>query len=132
MTWTKEELRKVAESNDLHNSRFRDDSVTYGTSTWIWSVVAGDAGYARGCNGQAPRWYQAAVQQKAGRITAAGMTKEATFKPIDGPINDLVTKPTGPGTPRVPTCGRRSDRACAATVQIVPWDTNSKSTDLTI
>jgi hypothetical protein len=33
----------------------------------------------RGYNGQNSRWYQAAVRQKAGRIIAAGMTKEVTF-----------------------------------------------------
>lgn len=26
----------------------------------------------------------------AGRITAAGMTKEVTFEPAEGPINDLI------------------------------------------
>ena len=30
------------------------------------------------------------MRQKAGRITAAGMTKEVTFEPVDGPINDRV------------------------------------------
>ena len=31
-----------------------------------------------------------AVRQKAGRIIAAGMTKEVTFESVDGPINDLI------------------------------------------
>jgi hypothetical protein len=64
--------------------------VTYGTPTWVWSVAVDDALYVRAYNGQNSRWYQAAVRQKAGRITAAGMTKEVTFEPVDGPINDLV------------------------------------------
>jgi hypothetical protein len=29
--WTKEELRKIAETDDLHIAPFRDDGVTYGT-----------------------------------------------------------------------------------------------------
>jgi hypothetical protein len=29
----------IAESDDLHISPFRDDGVTYGTPTWILSVV---------------------------------------------------------------------------------------------
>jgi hypothetical protein len=37
-----------------------------------------DALYVRGYNGQKSRWYQAAVRQKAGRIIAAGLTKEVT------------------------------------------------------
>ena len=64
--------------------------MTYGTPTWIWSVAVGDALYVRAYNGQKSRWYRAAVRQKAGRITAAGMTTEVAFEPVDGPINDLV------------------------------------------
>ncbi len=35
-------------------------------------------------------WFQAAVRQKAGRITAAGMTKEVTFELVEGAINDCI------------------------------------------
>jgi hypothetical protein len=83
-TWSKDELRKIAETDDLHISPFREDGATYGTPTWIWSVAVGDALYVRGYKGQNSRWYQAAIQQKAGRIIAAGMTKEVTFEPVDG------------------------------------------------
>ncbi len=33
--WAKEELRKIAEADDLHIAPFREDGVTYGTPTWI-------------------------------------------------------------------------------------------------
>lgn len=82
--------RTVAEADDLHIAPFREDGVTYGTPTWIWSVAVEDALYVRGYNGQNSRWYQAAVRQKAGRITAAGITREVTFEPVDGPINDRI------------------------------------------
>jgi hypothetical protein len=32
----------------------------------------------------------AAVRQKAGRIIAAGITKEVTFEPVDRPINSPI------------------------------------------
>src|SRR5436305_15068329 len=89
-TWTKGELEKIAETDDLHISPFRDDGETYGTPTWIWSVVVDGDLYVRAYNGKASRWYQAAVRQKAGGITAAGMTKDVTLEPIDGPINDTI------------------------------------------
>jgi len=89
-TWPKDELRSIAEADDLHVSPFREDGVTYGTPTWIWSVVVDDALYVRAYNGQNSRWYKAAAQQKAGRITAAGMTKEVSFEPVDGKINDQI------------------------------------------
>ena len=89
-TWPKDELRKIAETDDLHISPLREDGKTYGTPTWIWSVVVDDGLYVRGYNGQKSRWYQAVVRQNAGRIIAAGMTKEVTFEPVDGPINDRI------------------------------------------
>jgi hypothetical protein len=64
--------------------------VTYGTPTWIWSVVVDHGLYVRGYNDQQSRWYQAATRQKAGRIRAAGMTKEVMFEPVDGPMNDRI------------------------------------------
>ncbi len=88
MTWSKDELRKIAEADDLHISPFREDGVTYGTPTWIWSVAVDDALYVRPYNGHSSRWYQAAIRQKAGRIIAAGMTREVAFEPVGGPNND--------------------------------------------
>ena len=89
-TWSKNELCRIAETDDLHISPFREDGKTYGTPTWIWSVVVDDAPYVRAYNGQNSRWYKAAMQQKAGRITAAGMTKEVTFEPINSGMNDRI------------------------------------------
>src|SRR2546428_5581925 len=88
--WSKEELRRIAEADDLHISPFREDGVTYGTPTWIWSVAVGDDLYVRAYNGRSSRWYGAAVRQKAGRIVAAGLTKEVAFELVEGPINDRV------------------------------------------
>ena len=90
MKWKPEELRRIADTDDLHISPFREDDVTYGTPTWIWSVVVDDGLYVRGYNGQQSRWYQAAIRQKAGRIRAAGMTKAVMFEPVDGPMNDRI------------------------------------------
>ena len=88
--WSREELRKIAEADDLHIAPFREDGVTHGTPTWIWSVAVEDGLYVRGYNGQNSRWYQAALRQKAGRIIAAGMTKEVSFEPVDGSGNERI------------------------------------------
>jgi hypothetical protein len=90
ITRSKDELQKIAEADDLHISPFREDGVTYGTPTWIWSVVVDDALYVRPYNGERSRWYQAAMAQRAGRITVAGMTKEVDFEPVSGAINDRI------------------------------------------
>ena len=88
--WTKDDLDKIAASDDLHVAPFREDGKTYGTPTWIWSVVVGGALYVRAYNGKASRWYQAALRQKAGRISAAGMTKDVTFAPSAGGPDDRI------------------------------------------
>jgi hypothetical protein len=53
-------------------------------------VVVDGALYVRSYNGKNSRWHQAAMQQKAGRITAVGMTKEVSFEPVNGAINDRI------------------------------------------
>jgi hypothetical protein len=47
MDWSQEDLLKIADSDDLHIAPLREDGVTYGTPTWIWSVVVDGALYAR-------------------------------------------------------------------------------------
>lgn len=89
-TGLKDELRRIAETDDLHIAPLREDGKTYGTPTWIWSVVVDDEVFVRAYNGQNSRWYKAAVQQGAGRITAACMTKEVAFEPVMGEINDCI------------------------------------------
>lgn len=88
--WSIEELREIADADDLHIAPFRADGVTYGTPTWIWSVAVDDALYVRAYNGQSSRWYQAAMRQKAGRITGAGLTKGVAFESVIGPFNDRI------------------------------------------
>ncbi len=119
--WQKDELRKISETDDLHISPFREDGVTYGTPTWIWSVVVGDALFVRAYNGRNSRWYQAALRQKAGRIQAAGMTREVSFEPVEGPVNDRVDEAYRSKYRGSPYLGPMiGPRARAATVKITP------------
>ena len=124
--WSKDELRKIAESDDLHISPFREDGKTYGTPTWIWSVTVDGALYVRGYNGPKSRWYQAAVRQKAGRITAAGLTKEVTFEKVDGSINDRIDDAYRAKYKNSPYLRPMiSVQARSATVQVIPRKTNA-------
>jgi hypothetical protein len=122
-TWSKAELHKIAKADDLHIAPFRDDGKTYGTPTWIWSVAVGDALYVRGYNGTKSRWYQAALRRKAGRIIAAGMTREVSFQPVDGPINESIDdayRSKYGGSPYLKSM--IAAHARAATVKIMPRD----------
>ena len=121
MPWPKDELHKIAEADDLHISPYREDGVTCGTPTWIWSVAINGDLYVRAYNGKNSRWYQAAIRQEAGRIIAAGMTREVTFEPVVGTINNRIddayrAKYRGSEylAPMI------SERARAATVKVMP------------
>jgi hypothetical protein len=89
-TWPKAELRKIAETDELQVSPLREDGKTYSTPKPIWSVVIDDELYVRAYKGPQSKWYQAALKQKAGRITVAGITKEVAFDPADAALNDRV------------------------------------------
>jgi hypothetical protein len=119
--WAQDELSKIAKADDLHIAPFREDGKTYGTPTWIWSVVVDGMLYVRGYNGQSSRWYQAALRQKAGRIITAGMIKEVTFEPVEGAINDEVDtayRAKYKNSPYLsPMIGKR---ARSATVRVMP------------
>jgi hypothetical protein len=120
IAWTKDELGIIAQADDLHISPFRDDGKTFGTPTWIWSVVVDDALFVRAYNGKDSRWYQAAMRQKAGRITVAGLTKLVSFEPVsEGNLNDRVDdayRKKHAGSPYLKTM--IGARARAATVRI--------------
>ncbi|MFH8738969.1 DUF2255 family protein [Streptomyces sp. NPDC017964] len=89
-TWEQASLRALAAADDLHISPFREDGRTYGTPTWIWSVVVGGDLCVRPYNGRSSRWYQAALAQKAGGIRSAGTQHDVVFAPADDAVLDAV------------------------------------------
>jgi len=121
MSWDPDELARIAAADDLHIAPLREDGATCGTPTWIWSVAVDGALYVRAYNGRESRWFKAAMGEKAGRIVAAGTTKDVTFAPVDGPINgridDAYRAKFGASPYLAPMIGAR---ARAATVKIAP------------
>ncbi|PEN12509.1 hypothetical protein CRI94_13335 [Longibacter salinarum] len=84
--WLETELRDIVESDDLHVAPFRQDGETYGTPTWIWCVsVDGDL-FVRAYNGRDSSWHQAAMREGAGRIEAAGETRDVAFEPVNDDV----------------------------------------------
>lgn len=81
--WTQEQLDGFASTDDMHVSPFYSDGKTYGTPTWIWSVVADGNLYVRAYNGKNSRWYKSAAVQKAGRIHLNGQDYEVEFQPVE-------------------------------------------------
>ena len=115
-------LDTLAAADDLHVSPFREDGQTYGTPTWIWSVVVAGELYARAYHGLDSRWYQAARRQQAGRVRLAGFTQEVLFKPVhdeglQAQIDDAY-RAKYKASPYL--AAMVSARARAATVQLEP------------
>lgn len=87
---TKEEILEISQKNDFHIAPLREDGKTYGTPTWIWSVMVDGKLFVRAYHGIRSRWYQAALHQKEGKIEAAGYIKKVHFEPVSGFINEAI------------------------------------------
>jgi hypothetical protein len=89
--WPPGTIEKIAASDDFHIAPYHPDGKTTGTLTWIWSVVVDGRPFVRAWNGTRGRWYQSAIAQQAGKITAAGQEHEVAFAPVNDPVlNDRI------------------------------------------
>ncbi|MEZ2388535.1 DUF2255 family protein [bacterium RCC_150] len=121
-TWP-EAIDRIATSADLCIAPFRADGASYGTPTWIWSVVVDGRLFVRAWNGTRSRWYRSAMTQHAGRIIAAGETHEVDFAPGDPELNeriDAAFRTKYAGSPYLPPMVAPGPRE--ATVEITPRD----------
>ncbi|MFZ0394026.1 MAG: DUF2255 family protein [Terracidiphilus sp.] len=122
-SWSKNELGKIAAADDLHIAPFRDDGKTCGTPTWIWSVAVDGELYVRAYSGKNSSWHRAAMRQRAGRIIAAGMTRDVAFEPADESLNDRIDdayRAKYAGSPYLRPMVSAAARS--ATVRITPRD----------
>ena len=121
-SWSQSDLGKIAKTDDLHIAPLRGDGVTFGTPTWIWSVVVGDALYVRAYSGPSSSWYRAAIRQKRGRINAAGITVDVTFEALtDQSLNRQIDDAYRAKYKTSPYLAPMiSERSRSATVKIVP------------
>jgi len=116
---SKGDIHKIAAADDFHIAPYREDGVTYGTPTWIWSVEVNSALYVRAYNGKRSKWYQAAMKQKGGKIEGAGMTRQVRFEPVEGEVGQLIDeayRKKYKGSPYL--AAMVSERAREATVRV--------------
>ena len=90
MHWTKEQLAEFAPADDFHIAPFRDDGKTYGTPTFIWSVVTEGGLFVRAYTGTASFWYKAALAQGAGRVVLTGRSFKVRFAPVAEDLLDRI------------------------------------------
>jgi hypothetical protein len=68
------------------------------------------------------------MRQKAGRITAAGMTKDVMFERVEGAVNDRIDEAYRAKYKSSPYLGPMiGNRARAATVKVTPRGSDSRA-----
>jgi hypothetical protein len=118
---SEDDLRAIAENDDLFVSPFREDGTTYGTPTRTWALVVDGDVYARAASGQQSSWYRAAMSQRAGRVRVVGKNYKVTFEPAGDELSDAIDaayEAKYPGSSAVPIMQRDGPRS--ATVRISP------------
>jgi hypothetical protein len=127
-SWDSADLDRIAATDDLHIAPLRSDGVTYGTPTWIWSVVVDGRVFVRAWNGVRSRWYQSAIEQGAGRVTVAGGAFEVEFAKADtalrGRVDDAFREKYS-GSPYLPPM--LDAGPSAATIEIIPVSTVART-----
>jgi hypothetical protein len=88
--WSREDLRKIAQVEELLVSPLCEDGRTYRKPTRIWSVAVDGALYVRAFHGRDSLWYKSAARQKAGRVTADGLSRDVHFEPAEESVNDRI------------------------------------------
>ncbi|MBN7811862.1 DUF2255 family protein [Algoriphagus sp. H41] len=121
-TLSSDEIRTIASKDDFHIAALREDGITYGPLTWIWSVSVDDQLFVRAYHGTSSRWFKSAMNQGMGKISAAGMDKKVKFKSVQGEINEKIDQAYRKKYAESPYLNSMiSARARSATVQILPW-----------
>jgi len=78
VTWTQDQLGKVAGSDELRISSVRGDG-TLGSQRTIWVIRHGDDLYVRSVNGPSAAWYRGAQSRHQGHIEAGSVSQDVTF-----------------------------------------------------
>lgn len=90
VTWTREELMKIATAEELQLASLRRDE-TLGSPVTIWVVRVGDDLYVRSWKGGAGAWFRATQVRHAGHIEADGVGKDVTFVvETEDDLNDWI------------------------------------------
>ena len=89
-TWTKDELERVGNAEELQIASLRGDG-TLRKPVIIWVVRVGGDLYVRSVNGRTSGWFRGVLTRHEGRIWAGGVEKDVTFvEETDPGINDQI------------------------------------------
>jgi len=119
--WRSDDLERLTSANDFHVVPYRDDHVTLGKPARILAVAVDGELYVRAQEGERSSWYRAALRERGGQITAAGLTRMVAFERVQGEINGQIDAAYRARYATSPMLNSMiSERANATTVRIRP------------
>src|SRR5262245_31840952 len=119
--WRSDDLALITSADDFHIVPYRDDHVTLGKPTRILAVAVDGELYVRAQEGKRSSWYRAALRERGGQVTAAGMTPMVAFQRVPGEINGQIDAAYRARYATSPMLNLMiSERANATTVRIRP------------
>ena len=83
--WTKEELKKIGNAEELQIASLRKDG-SLRSMRIIWVVRVGDDLYVRSVNGRASDWFRGVQTRHEGLIRAGGVEKDVAFVEESDPM----------------------------------------------
>jgi hypothetical protein len=88
-TWTKEDLSRIASTDELElASRRRDGTLRDPVTMWV--VRDGDDLYVRSMHGRAGSWFRGTQTRHDGHIRSGGIDRDVTFADGDHAIDDRL------------------------------------------
>lgn len=87
--WTKDELERIAASEELRLASRQADGSLSGFVT-MWVVRVDDDLYVRSAGGRDRPWYRSAVARGAGAIQAGGLRRDVTFASGEDTVHDAI------------------------------------------
>ena len=89
MSWTKDELTRIGNAEELHIASVRRDGTLTHPVT-IWVVRHEDDLYIRSVNGRAGSWFRRAQVRNEGHIQTDGMGRDVSFTTADPELSDEI------------------------------------------
>ncbi|MGD0292097.1 MAG: DUF2255 family protein [Candidatus Binataceae bacterium] len=88
-SWTREELEKVGEAEELGLASLRRDGSRRKPVT-VWVIRVAAEVYVRSVNGRSSSWFRGAEVRHEGHVSVGGIEKEVIFADADSELNDAI------------------------------------------
>jgi hypothetical protein len=88
-TWTKDELEKIGNTEEIQLSSIRRDG-SLGSPVTIWVVRVGGELFVRAVNGRQGAWFRGTQVRHEGHIQAGRIEKDVRFEDAEPALNQQV------------------------------------------